>query len=119
MEHRKYYRNDNYERGRSRSRERQFPGKTRRHNRSSSSRSRSGSRVTTIRDRIRCYKCREYDHFTKDWPTTTLEKEAEQIQQMHNMDEEQTSLKTLVTDTYDSSNQVSSLNEISTDHLNL
>ena len=29
----------------------------------SNSRSRSGSRASTNRDRIRCYKCREYDHF--------------------------------------------------------
>ena len=35
------------------------------------------------------------------------------------MDEEQTSLKSLVTDTYDSLNSVSSINEIATDHLNL
>ena len=26
---------------------------------------RSGSRVSTNRDRIRCYKCREYDQFAK------------------------------------------------------
>ena len=38
---------------------------------------------------------------------------------MYNMDEEQTSLKTLVTDMYDSLNQVSLINEIATDHLNL
>ena len=38
---------------------------------------------------------------------------------MYNVDEEQASLKTLVTDKYDSLNQVSSINEIATDHLNL
>ena len=38
---------------------------------------------------------------------------------MYNMDEGETSLKTLVTDTYDSLDQVSSINEIATDHLNL
>ena len=60
------YRNENYERGRSRSTERSYSGNIRRNDRSSSnSRSRSGSRVSTNRDRIRCYKCREYDHFTK------------------------------------------------------
>ena len=31
----------------------------------SNSRSRSGSRASTNRDRIRCYKCREYDHFAR------------------------------------------------------
>ena len=61
------YRNENYERGRSMYRERSYLGNIRRNDRSSSnSRSRSGSRASTIRDRIRCCKCREYDHFTKD-----------------------------------------------------
>ena len=43
---------------------------------------------------IRCYKCREYDHFPKDCLTWKLEKETEQVQQMYNMDEEKASLKT-------------------------
>ena len=42
--------------------------------------------------------CREYDHFAKDCLTLKLDKETEQIQQMYNMDEEQTLLKSLVTD---------------------
>ena len=58
--------------------------------------------MSTNRDRIRCYKSREYNHFTKDCPTTREERETEQIQQMFNLDEEQTSFKTLATDTYDS-----------------
>ena len=33
---------------------------------SSNDRSRSGSRVSTNRDTIRCYACREYDHFAGD-----------------------------------------------------
>ena len=32
----------------------------------SNSRSRSGSRASTNRDRIRCFKCQEYDHFVRD-----------------------------------------------------
>ena len=28
--------------------------------------SRLGPRISTNRDRIRCYKCREYDHFASD-----------------------------------------------------
>ena len=39
----------------------------------------------TNRDRIRCYKCREYDHFVKDCPTSREEKEIEQFQQMLNL----------------------------------
>ena len=31
-------------------------------------RSRSNSRVTTNRDRIRCFRCREYDHFANECP---------------------------------------------------
>ena len=72
-----------------RSRERTF---TRNHssgrNRSSSnSRSRSGSRASTNRDRIRCYRCREYDHFARDYPNSREERDPEQLQQMLNMEE--------------------------------
>ena len=31
-------------------------------------RSRSNSRVTTNRDRIKCYRCREYDQFANECP---------------------------------------------------
>ena len=31
-------------------------------------RNRSTSRVTMNRDRMRCYECREYDHFAKECP---------------------------------------------------
>ena len=51
-------------------------------------------------DRIKCFKCREYDHVAKDCPTAKVEKKSEQIQQMYNMDEEQAMLKLLATDTY-------------------
>ena len=37
-------------------------------------RSRSGSRASTNRDRIRCYACREYDHFARNCPTSREEK---------------------------------------------
>ena len=62
-------------------------------------------------NRIRCFKCREYDHFAKDYPTTNEEREIEQIQQMFNLDEE-TSLKALATDTYDCLNKINSLENI-------
>ena len=90
------YRNDrhnDYNRGRNRSRERTF---TRNYNHSgdrssSNSRSRSGSRASTNRDRIRCYNCREYDHFVMDCPNSREERHLEQLQQMLNMEaEEQT-----------------------------
>ena len=55
-------------------------GNIRRNDRSSSSRSRSGSRVITNRDRIRCYKCSEYDHIAKDCLMSKVEKETDQIQ---------------------------------------
>ena len=74
-------------------------GNTRRNDRGSNSRSRSGFRVSTNRDRIRCCKCRDYDHFAKDCLTTKVEKEIDQIQQMFKSDEEQTPLKTLAMDT--------------------
>ena len=61
----------------------------------------------------------EYDHFAKVCLTMKVGKETDQIQQMFNLDEEQTSLKTLATETYDSLNQVGSLEEIKSDHLNL
>ena len=44
---------------------------------SSSSRLRSGSRASTKRDRIRCYNCREYDHFARDCPTSREERDLE------------------------------------------
>ena len=46
----------------------------------SSRRSRSVSGASANRDKIRCYKCREYDHFAPDCPTSNTEKESEQIQ---------------------------------------
>ena len=87
------YRNgryNNYKRDRNRLGER---GCTRNYNNSrdrssSNSRLRSGSRASTERDRIRCYTCREYDHFTRDCPNSREERNLEQLQQMLNMEEE-------------------------------
>ena len=44
------------------------------------------------RDRIRCYKCRGYDHFMRDCPTSREEREIEQLQHMLNLEEDQTCL---------------------------
>ena len=80
----------------------------------------SGSGVSMKRDGIRCFKCREYDYFANDCPTTKKERETKQIQQVFNLDEEQTSLKTLATDdTYNSLGHVSWLEEVRSEHLNL
>ena len=37
-------------------------------NKNLGTRSGSNSRVTTNRDRIRCFRCREYDHFANECP---------------------------------------------------
>ena len=69
---RERYRNERYGNNnngvRNRSRERTFVGNYRRDRSSSNDRSRSGSRASTNRDRIRCYTCREYDHFAGNCP---------------------------------------------------
>ena len=93
-EYRNSYRNDSYYRSMSRSRERSFSrnyGNNRTRS-TSNSRFRPGSRASTNRDRIHCYKCREYDHFARDCPTSREEKEIEQLQQMLNLGDEQTSI---------------------------
>ena len=41
---------------------------------SSNSGSRSRSRASTNRHRIRCYNCREYDHFARDCPNSRRRK---------------------------------------------
>ena len=89
---RERYRNErcgnHNDRNRNRSRERTFVGNYRRDRSSSNDRSRSGSRVSTNRDRIRCYICREYDHFVRDCPNSREERDLEQLQHMLNMEEQ-------------------------------
>ena len=66
------------DRNRSRTLERQ--DRSRRNDRSvSNSRSRSGSSARMNRDRIRCFKCREYNHFARECPTRQESRETEQI----------------------------------------
>ena len=38
---------------------------------------------------MRCYNCREYDHFTRDCPTSREERDLYQLQQMLNLEEEE------------------------------
>ena len=71
------------------------------------------------RDRIRCYKCREYYHYAKDCPTLREEKEIEQLQQMLNLEDEQTLLKSIVTNTQDNFSRVNSEENLRQGHLNL
>ena len=71
------------------------------------------------KDRIRCYKCREYDHFTRDCPTSREEKEIEQLQQMLNLGDEQTSPKSLLTNMQDNFSRASSEDNLRPGHLNL
>ena len=97
------YRNDNFGRGRSRSRKTHNSHNVRRDDRSSSrsgSRSRSSSRASNNRDRIRCYKCREYDHFADNHPNTDMDEETDQLQQLYDSDENQAALQFLVSDSY-------------------
>ena len=84
-------RHDGYNRSRNRSRERPFSGNYSgdRDKSSSNSRLRSGSRAGTNRDRIRCFNCREYDHFARDCPTSREERDLEQLQQTLNLEEEE------------------------------
>ena len=90
---RERYRNERYSnhnnRNRNRSGERMFVGNYRRDRSSSNDRSRLGSRASTNRERIRCYVCREYDHFaTRDCPNSREERDLEQLQHMLNKEEQ-------------------------------
>ena len=67
---------------------RTFVGNYRRDRSSSNDRFRSWSRVSTNRDRIRCYICREYDHLARDFPNSREERDLEQLQHMLNMEEQ-------------------------------
>ena len=101
-EYRANHRNSNFDRGRSRSRDRKLSGNFRRNDRSST-RSRSGLRTSTNRDKIRCFRCREYYHFAKDCAnvTVTEKDETKQMYQMLDSEEQETTLQVLTAETYD------------------
>ena len=40
---------------------------------------------------IRCYNCREYDHFVRDCPNSREERDLEQLQQILNLEAEEQS----------------------------
>ena len=61
-------------RGRSRDRYNDRPAQS--HGRDKS-RSRSNSRVSTNRGLVRCYRCREYDHFASECPNMPTDEETD------------------------------------------
>ena len=89
---RENYRNERYSsnnRDRSRTREGTLTRNYGSNRYRSNNRSRSGSRASTNRDRIRCYVCREYDHFARDCPNPREERRnLEQLQHMLNMEKQ-------------------------------
>ena len=82
-------RDNDYNRDRNKSRERTVTRNysSKRDRSSSNSRLRSGSKANTNRDRIWCYKYREYDHFARDCPISREERDLEKFQQMLNIEE--------------------------------
>ena len=55
----------------------------------SNSRLRSGYRASSNRDRIRCYNCRQYNHFVRVCSTSREERDLDQLQLMLNLEEEE------------------------------
>ena len=70
------------------------------------SRSRFNSRVSTNHDHVRCYRCREYDHFASECPNTLTDKEPDCD------DEDPASLQMMTQDYYpvDSEEEIEYLN---------
>ena len=97
---RENYRNERYSSNnsnRSRTRERTLPRNygNNRDRSPSKNRYRSGSRASTNRDRIRCYVCREYDHFARYCPNSREERDLEQLQHMLNMEQQDHRIESL------------------------
>ena len=96
-------------RGRSRDRHDNSPVQSRQstlsHGRDES-RSRSNSRVSTNHDHVRCFRCREYDHFASECPSIPTDEEPD----YHDADP--ASLQMLMQDYYpiDSEEEVEYLN---------
>ena len=70
-----------YRNNQSRNRERQR-SRTTSTERDTRSRSRSSSQVSTNRDRLRCYRCNEYDHFARECPNVMSDEEKIESLQM-------------------------------------
>ena len=63
------------------------------------------------------FKCREYDHFADNCPYSDMEGESDQIQQLYNLDESETTLQILVPDTYE--DLIRTCSDEAIDHLHL
>ena len=68
-------RNRNYDHTRGRSRDQNNSRSVPR--RREESHSRSNSRVSTNHDRVRCYRCQEYNHFVSECPNTPTDEETD------------------------------------------
>ena len=70
--------NNDHTRGRGRGKHYNRPVQSRQNtlsHRRDESKSRSNSRVSTNHDCVRCYRCREYDHFASECPNNPTDKE--------------------------------------------
>ena len=116
-EYRNSYKNDSFDRNKNRSRERSF-SRNYGNNRISLSRSRPGSRASRNRNRTHCCKCREYDYFARNCPSSREEKEIEQLQQILNLGNEQLITPSMI-NMQAELNRVSSEVNLRANHLNL
>ena len=101
--------NNDHTRGRSRDRHDNRPVQSRQStlsHRRDESRSRSNYRVSTNCDCVRCYRCRDYDHFASKFPNTPTDEEPDYD------DADPKSLQMLMQDYYpiDSEGEVEYLN---------
>ena len=71
-----------YRNNQSRSRDRGQRSITNSRDRGDRSRSRSSSCISTNRDRSRCYRCNEYNHFARECPNIMLDEEQDAVLQL-------------------------------------
>ena len=71
-----------YRNNQSRSRDRRQRSRTNSTDRGDRSRSRSSSHISMNRDRSRCYRCNEYDHFARECPNFMSDEEQDAVLQL-------------------------------------
>ena len=71
-----------YRNNQSRRRERGQRSRTNSRDRGGRSRSRSSSHISTNRDKSRCYRCNEYDHFARECPNIMSDEEQDAVLQL-------------------------------------